>query len=354
MGSVSPLLALADMFRETRGVSTDTFFWIGTRHGPEAHVVELAKIPFQGISSAKWRRYVSLTNLFDVFQFIRGYQEAKKILKRFQPDVVLTAGGYVCVPVARAAYRLKIPHFVHQQDIVPGLANRIMAKHATRITVTFSSSLAHFPQEKTVLTGNPIRQDILHGSKDQAREIFGFKDDVPVILCMGGGTGALALNQLIVQSLVPLTQRYQILHLTGALKEIPPEQLPILPPFQQVRYKQYGFLDQEMKHALALADLVICRAGISTATELVYLGKPTVMIPIPNSHQVANAKWFYKQNAVVMLEQKTLTAKQFIASIDTLFVHPWRLSTLSHNIKTMMKLDAGERILKEVERVVGR
>lgn len=354
MGSVSPLLALAEVFHEVRGAAVDTFFWIGTLQGPERHVVELEQIPFQGISSAKLRRYASFANFIDVFRFVRGYQEARNILKHFKPDIVLTAGGYVSVPVARAAHQLKIPYFVHQQDILPGLANRIMAKHATRITIAFPGSLEHFPKAKTILTGNPVRQAVLHGSKTKAREIFGFHDRVPVILCMGGGTGAVALNQFIVQSLVSLTQRYQILHLTGVAKEIPFEQLPVLPPFQRIRYKQYSFLEEDMKHAYALADLIICRAGISTATELVYLGKPAIIIPIPGSHQVANAEWFYKQNAIVMLDQKTLTSSRLITSIDALFDHPIELSTLSHNIKTMMKLDAGRRIVNEVQRVVRR
>jgi UDP-N-acetylglucosamine--N-acetylmuramyl-(pentapeptide) pyrophosphoryl-undecaprenol N-acetylglucosamine transferase len=352
LGPVSPLLAIVDEMRTLRG-SRDIYLWVGTKAGPEKIIVENYQIPFVSIESGKLRRYVSMENVFDFFRVWKGIRQAKRILRDFHPDVVLTAGGYVSVPVSRAATKLRIPYFVHQQDVLPGLANRLMAKHAAVITVTFEASLAHFPSGKGVLTGNPVRPEILRGDKTVAKKIFGFSEDIPILLCMGGGTGATWINTAVVGSLSELTKHYQILHITGQAKGVIEQELPQLPPFQRTRYKQVEFLAEDMKHAFALADLVVCRAGASTGAELALLGKAALIIPIPDSHQVANALWFKKNNACFYLDQKqVITPADFVAIIQGIFSRPGDMETVRHNIRSMNKPDAGKRMVKEIlERV---
>src|SRR3990167_6209862 len=346
MGSVSPLLAVVDELRH-REPNKHEFLWIGTEQGPEKEVVEDYEIPFMGISAGKFRRYLSVENFFDVFRFFKGSRQAKKILREFQPAVVLTAGSYVSVPVAKAAARLRIPYVVHQQDVLVGLANKIMAKKASRITVSLQDSLKNFPKEKTVLTGNPLRSEMLGGDRSLAKKIFGFSEDIATLLVMGGGTGALVLNEWVVLSLVELTKKYQILHIAGKGKEVPAEKIPSLPPFQKQRYKQYGFLTEEIKHAYAVADLVVCRASFSSITELAHLGKPAILIPIPDSHQVDNAIWLKRNNSAFVLDQKKLTPDILADGIIRVMSHPGDLSLVAHNIAGVMKKNATQNVIAE-------
>ena len=195
---------------------------------------------------------------------------------------------------------------------------------------------------------------MLRGDRSLAKKIFGFSEDIATLLVMGGGTGALVLNEWVVLSLVELTKKYQILHIAGKGKEVPAEKIPSLPPFQKQRYKQYGFLTEEMKHAYAVADLVVCRASFSSITELAHLGKPAILIPIPDSHQVDNAIWLKRNNSAFMLDQKKLDANKFASAIQTIFDHPGERNAVARNIKTLMQPDAATKIITEIYRVAKR
>ena len=354
MGSVSPLLAVAEALLADQS-SHYEFLWIGTHTGPEKKVIEEAGISFVAISSGKFRRYVSFQNVFDVVRVLKGYWQAKKIVAEFRPDIVLTAGSFVCVPVVKAAYHLNVPYMIHQQDVVPGLANKLMAKNAARITVSLEGSLAHYSKEKTVLTGNPFRAVVAAGDKNRARKFFGFEeDDILTVLFIAGGTGAQALNEMVVEDLLQLTNKYQVIHITGKGKRIPPEKQPKLPPFARERYRQVEFLYGELKDAFLLADLVVSRASFSTLTELAYLGKSVVLIPMPSSHQVQNATWFKSNNAAVVLSQKTLTAQRLFDVIDELMQKPGERAFIARNIETLVQKDATQRFIAEMMRVLGR
>ncbi len=351
MGSVSPLLAIVDEMRHQRP-GKDQFLWVGTMTGPEKVVIENYGIPFMAIAAGKFRRYLSVENFFDIFRVFKGYRQVKKILRKFQPNVVLTAGSYVSVPVAKAAARLKIPYTVHQQDVLPGLANKLMAKNAMLITVTFPEHVRQFDSKKTVFTGNPVRPEILRGDRARAREVFGLREEIPTLLVMGGGTGAIFLNEMVIGGLGELSKHYQIIHITGDNKAIAEAKLPVLPPFQRQRYKQYSFLIEDMKDAYALADLVICRSSASTASELALLGKAVLFVPIPDSHQVQNAVFFKKNNAAFLLDQKTYkTPEAFVAMIQFLLAHHGDLETVRMNIKHLLKPDAAKRILVEIVKI---
>jgi len=335
IGSVSPLIAV---YEEIKKQKPDTeFLWLATRNGPEIQLVSNYQIPIKHIFSGKFRRYFSFKNFIDPFFVFLGFVQSFFIIIKFKPDAILSAGGFVSVPVTWAGKILRKPCLIHQQDIRPGLANKMMANSAKIITVTFQKSLNDFPKGKTVLTGNPVRADILTGDKEEAYKFFGFTPTLPTILIMGGGTGAAKFNQLVLDSLEQLVTFCQVIHLTGGKNDKVAE---------HPNYRSYDFLTEQMKHAYAVADLVVSRAGMSALTELSVLGKAAIVIPIAGSHQEENAVEFFKNNAILMVEEKNLNPEGFTVAIRELLSDHVQLDGLRRNIKTIMPSDAASRIVK--------
>ncbi|TSC96323.1 MAG: UDP-N-acetylglucosamine--N-acetylmuramyl-(pentapeptide) pyrophosphoryl-undecaprenol N-acetylglucosamine transferase [Parcubacteria group bacterium Athens1014_10] len=348
IGSVSPLLAISQKIKEKN--SEVKFLFLGTYKGRvEKELVKNYKIPFQPIFSGKLRRYLSFKNFIDLIFIFLGFVQSFFIILKFRPNVIVSAGSFVSVPVIWAGWILKIPSLIHQQDAVPGLANKLMAPFATKITVVFEKSLKDFPKDKTILTGNPTREDIFAGDKKRAREIFKLEKDLPVILFIGGGTGALALNKLIIEALLELTKFCQIIHLTGKNKNL----LVDLKNFGG-NYHAYDFLTKEMPDAYAAADLVVCRAGMGTLTEISLMGQPAIIIPIPNSHQEKNAEIFSQKNAAILLNQRELTPEILIQEIKNLLNNQEKLKILSENINKVMKSGAMEKIIEEINKICGK
>lgn len=352
MGPVVPLLALVQELREDFKIKKQdlNLLWLGTKNGPEKNLIKDYQIPFKHIFHGKFRRYLSFKNLIDPFFIFLGLIQSFFILKKFKPDIILSVGGFVSVPVVWAGWLLKIPTLIHQQDIQPGLANKLMTPFIERITVTFQKSLEDFPKNKTVWTGNPVRKDILQGNKIRAIKFFNLEKDIPTLLIIGGGRGALELNKIVVEALPQLVKFCQVIHLTGKGKI-----LPIL-NFDSLiarRYRSCEFLKKEIKDAFAIADLIITRAGLSTLTELCFLEKPIIIIPIPNSHQEENARIFEKLRGAVVLSQKNLTPQNLVLEIKGLLTDKRELEKLRRNIKKVMKSNAADNIIQEIYKIIG-
>jgi UDP-N-acetylglucosamine--N-acetylmuramyl-(pentapeptide) pyrophosphoryl-undecaprenol N-acetylglucosamine transferase len=344
MGSVSPLVAIYEELK-TRDANLEVL-WLGTKKGPEKEFLAKYNIPFKIVTSAKLRRYFSGWNLLAPFSFIIGVIQAYFILRKFRPDAVLTAGSFVAVPIIFSARLLKITSFVHQQDLEIGLANKLMAKWATMVTVAFEESLANFKTKNIISIGNPVRQEVFSGNKAKALETFKLKADLPIILITGGGTGAQIINQVVFESLGQLIKKYQLIHLTGKDKGIN-QQLEDFYPREILkliaeRYRAYDFLSQGNYDAMSLADLVISRAGFSTLTELAVLGKPSIIIPIPG-HQEINAQYFAKFNAIKILTQDKLNKENFISAIEYLMQNSGERDHLARNISQLMDGGASSR-----------
>ena len=337
MGSVSPLIAL---FEEIKKQKPETeFLWLATKNGPEEELISSYQIPIRNISSGKLRRYFGLKNFSDIFLVIAGFFQSLMIISKFKPQVLISAGGFVSVPTAWAAWFLRRPVLIHQQDVRPGLANKLMAPFASIITVTFEKSLPAFPRQKTTLVGNPVRTDIISGSREAGYDFFKLESGVPTLLIMGGGTGALNINNLVLESLDKLLEFCQVIHLTGGrLKEIK----------NHPHYHQFEFLTSQLKDAYAAADLVVTRAGLSALTELSVLAKPSLVIPIPESHQEENAALFFRNNAVAMLKEEDLSPENFIQAIKELLLDQAELDNLSRNISKMMPADAASKITEMI------
>lgn len=339
-GSVTPLLALA----EELGSGEYDFLWLGTKSGPEREMVGRAGIEFKSIQAGKWRRYWSLKNFIDPFLVLVGLIRSLFIILSWRPDLIISAGSFVSVPVAFAGRLCRVPIIIHQQDARPGLANKLAAPLAKVVTVTFKKSLADYGP-KAVWTGNPIRRSLK--IRNQKSEILNSSDELPTVLIMGGGTGARAINELVAESLPELTKFCDIIHVTGKNKTGNRK-------LETGNYKFFEFLNvDELAQAYVQADLVVSRAGMGVLTELSYLGKPTIIIPIPKSHQEDNAAIFAQAEAAVVFKQKELTPELFVKTIFDLFANKSELARLSANISQVIKRDAGQEMVGVVKRMLG-
>ena len=340
MGSVSPLIAIYEKIKKEN--KNAEFLFIGGKIGPEKKVVGGYKIPFKAIYSGKLRRYFSWSNFTDMFRITLGFFSSLAVIIKFKPNVVVVAGSFVGVPVVWAAFVLRVPVLIHQQDIIPGLANKLMANFAKKITISFEPSQKDFAQNKIIMTGNPVREEFFVCSPKKGRDVFGLKDGLPILLILGGGTGAQNVNSLVEKSLADLLQFCQVIHVTGGGKMVNAE---------AENYHQFEFLTNEMTEAICAADLVVTRAGMSTLSELIVLTKPTVIIPMPNSHQEYNAGFFQKNNAAIVLSENSLNNSIFVSTIKELLFEKHKGENLSRNIAKVMSPDGAERVASEVLKI---
>lgn len=294
-GHVTPNIALLPSLREA-GYEIQ---YIGSLSGIEKKLMEDRGIPFFGIETGKLRRYFDPKNFSDPFRVIRGYNEARKFLKEYKPDVLFSKGGYVSVPVVRAAASLHIPCIIHESDMTPGLANKICIPAAKKVCCNFPETLEKLPPDKAVLTGTPIRDELLHGSRSKGLEICGFDGAKPVLLVIGGSLGASSVNQTIRDNLDALLAHFDIIHICGKDKV---DNLKLTIP----GYKQFEFVKEELCHLFAAADIVVSRAGANAICELLALHKPAILVPLPaassRGDQILNAASFEKQGYSMVVQ----------------------------------------------------
>lgn len=299
LGPVTPLLAIWDVILEDQPEASAV--WVGTKKGPERRLVEEQGILFFSIPSGKLRRYLSPMNIIDIGKIIGGFFVSLKLLLSEKPNVCISAGGFTSVPVHFAAWLLGIPTWIHQQDAVPGLSNRVMAPLAKTVTTALKSSVNDFSAKKTTWLGNPIRNDVLQGSEEEAKQLFHLDPNLPVVFVTGGGTGSQRVNQLVVEAVQHLDGHAQVIHLTGRDR---PQELVTRAEKHFSYYQVHQFFSDEMKHAYAAADVVISRGGFGTISEIAALGKPSILIPKPG-HQDMNVKYLAKHNAALVLDERT-------------------------------------------------
>jgi UDP-N-acetylglucosamine--N-acetylmuramyl-(pentapeptide) pyrophosphoryl-undecaprenol N-acetylglucosamine transferase len=353
-GSVTPLLAIEEEFTTPlqsplilRGEVNHEFLWIGTKSGVEREMVKKVGVEFKAIASGKLRRYLSWRNFIDPFKILIGFFQAVFIILKWKPDIVMSAGGFVSVPVIWAAWLCRVPILIHQQDARPGLANKLMAPFARVVTVTFEKSLADYGK-KAVWTGNPVRKSI-RNYESRITNFFNLPNDKPVILAVGGGTGAGFLNNLIFDSVEELKEFYNIILITGKDKK-PSFQFPTAPADRQaLSFQCFEFLDvEQMAEALRLANVVVSRCGMNFLCELSYLGKPSVLIPIPDSHQEENARIFRDQEAAIVLDQKKLTPEELISDIKKILSDENFQKKLSLNIRKVIRTEGAAEKMAEI------
>jgi len=342
LGSVMPLLAVKDEC--ARQNISARFFWVGTKDGVEKEMIQSEAIPFYAIPTAKLRRYWSLKNVIDVFKLGFAFIESIRIVRKVKPDLILTAGGFVGVPVVWAGKLFGAKVIIHQQDIVPSLSNKLTAFAADAITVTFERSLGDFPTEKTHYTGNPVQIDRGEGDVLKASELFGLDLALPTVFVLGGGTGASVLNALVEHALPYLVEFCQVLHVTGGR----------ITPKGQKNYVPVALLSREqMKHAYAVSEIVISRAGLSTITELSFLGLPVIFVPMQDTHQEVNTAYIKEQHAGIVRDERELTPAQLAKLVKALLDDAQKRMQLSAHMKKLMKPDANEAFVKVIRTLMG-
>ncbi len=292
--------------------------YIGSVEGIERKLIEELKIPYYGIASGKLRRYFDWKNFSDPFRVLKGYGQAKKLLKELRPDLVFSKGGFVTVPVVIAANRRHIPAIIHESDMTPGLANRLAIPSAAKVCCNFPETVKNLPADKAVLTGSPIRQELLSGDAQRARDFCGLRSGKPVIMIIGGSLGAASVNENIRKILPSLLPDFQVIHLCGAGKLDPSLE-------GTTGYVQYEYIKKELADLFALADLVISRAGANAICEILALQKPNLLIPLSakasRGDQILNARSFERQGFSMVLEEEEITEKTLLTAIRGLYSH---------------------------------
>ena len=336
-GHVTPNIALLPRLKE---LNYDIHY-IGSYNGIEKELIEQFGIPYHGISTGKLRRYFSLQNFTDPFRVIKGLDEARKLVKILKPDVIFSKGGFVSVPVVLAGKSRKVPTIIHESDMTPGLANKISLPSATKVCCNFPETLEHLPEGKAVLTGSPIRQELLSGDKYKALEFLHFTLDKPVIMIIGGSLGAVAVNNAVRQILPQLLKKYQIVHLCGKGKV--DETL-----LHVEGYAQFEYIRDELKDLFAATDIVISRAGANAICELLALHKPNLLIPLSanasRGDQILNARSFERQGFSMVLEEEELTNEVLLNAINTLYenrktyINTMKSSNQQNSIDTIIDL----------------
>lgn len=310
-GHVTPNLALVPSLEES-GFEVK---YIGSKDGIEKEIIESKGIPYYGISSGKLRRYFDIKNFTDPFKVFKGVIEAKKILTKEKPNIVFSKGGFVAVPVVIAASIKKIPVVAHESDITPGLANKLSAPFCDKLCVTFRESLSFVKDNKGVLTGSPIRSEILNGSKLQGKQICGFKDEKEILFIMGGSLGSKVINDVIRENLDEILTNFNVIHICG--KGNLDSKLQ-----NYTGYKQFEFVSEELPHLMKAADYIVSRAGANSIFEFLALKKPTLLIPLSRKasrgDQILNANSFKKEGYSLVLEEEEITKESFLSYLEEL------------------------------------
>ncbi|MBE5844327.1 MAG: undecaprenyldiphospho-muramoylpentapeptide beta-N-acetylglucosaminyltransferase [Butyrivibrio sp.] len=317
--------------------------YIGSHNGIEKKLIADFNIPYYSISTGKFRRYFDPKNFTDPFRVCKGFMEARKLIKKIQPDVVFSKGGFVSVPVIKAAASLGVPCILHESDMTPGLANKLSFSSAKTICCNFPETLEMLPVDKARLTGTPIRKELMQGSKEAGKKFCGFTDDKPVIMVTGGSLGAQSINETIRFALPRLLPYFNIVHLCGKEKM---DNLKL----QVEGYKQFEYVKNEMKDLFAMADVVVSRAGANAICELAALNKPNVLIPLSakssRGDQIINAKSFEQQGFSVVIDNEELDEDILVESIFDVYENREKFI---EKMKKSNQFGATETILKIIE-----
>lgn len=311
-GHVTPNLALIPKLYDL-GYEVQ---YIGTENGIEKSIIQGENIKYHTISSGKLRRYFDIKNFSDPFKVLKGIVQCIAIMKREKPSIVFSKGGFVTVPVVIAAHLCKIPVIAHESDMTPGLANRLAAPYCTKVCVTFPESIKNIKGNKGVLTGTPIRKELLEGSKMRGLKLCNFQDiKKPLIFIIGGSLGSKIINDTVRKSLGSILSKYNVIHICG--KGNLDESLK-----SKSGYKQFEYVSSELPDLMNAADLVISRAGANVIFELLALRKPNILIPLSKKSsrgdQILNAASFKKHGYSMVIDEESLNSQLLMDKLNEL------------------------------------
>lgn len=352
-GHINPALAVAGEIRENYPDSEILF--VGTKDKMESRLVPQAGFDFATISISGFQRKLSVKNFFKnirtLFYLISSSFQTCKIIRTFKPDVVIGFGGYVSGPVLRCAYKMGIPTAIHEQNAFPGVTNKALAKNVDKVMITVESVRKYFqPKNECVLTGLPVRGEMLRADRDFSRAQMGIKDDEVLILSMGGSLGAKAVNEAAVELISKRADEkgYRFLHSMGRYGLWVPDKIKEngvdLDNHQNIEIREYI---SDMDVCMSAADIVVCRAGASSLSEIEALGKASILVPSPNvaeNHQYHNAMALVNNGAAIIIEEKDLTGDRLIKEVDELVRNKEKRDKIGENARKMAMPDAKKRI----------
>ncbi len=312
------------------------------------------RIEFHRISAGKWRRYFSFLNFFDLFKILHGFLSALWKLYVIYPDLVFSKGGYASFPTLLASKVLRLPVIIHESDSHPGRVSLWSAKFATRIAISYPEAQTYFPQEKTAITGNPIRSELLHPIAQGAREFLHLEPETPVIFITGGSQGASVINNTVLDILPKLLEHYQVIHQVGKdnYDEIEKRSRTILEKSGlRDRYHLFANLNSDaLRMTAGVSSLIISRAG-SFIFEIAAWGLPSIIIPIPEpiSHdQRSNAFTYARSGGAIVIEQVNLTPSVLLSEVNRLMSKPELRQTMSAGAKNFARPEAARAIAEEI------
>jgi UDP-N-acetylglucosamine--N-acetylmuramyl-(pentapeptide) pyrophosphoryl-undecaprenol N-acetylglucosamine transferase len=352
-GHIYPALAL---IKEIKRHEPDSrVLYIGTERGLEAEIVPKEGIPFESVHITGFKRSLSFENVKTIARFLQATRRAKDLIRKFNPDVVVGTGGYVCGPIVYAASSLGIPTLIHEQNVIPGLTNKFLSRYANRIAVTFSGSATYFPQMKTVVTGNPRATEVAKADGHAGLASLDVPTGKKYVLIVGGSRGARAINEAVIEMASDISgyPSYHFIYVTG---EVHYEKT-----IETIR-KQGGVPENmtvrpfiyNMPEVLAGIDLIVNRAGASFLAEITSLGLPSILIPSPyvtNNHQEKNARWLEEQGASRVILENELSGPSLLREINEVLRDSERVQKMRKAAKALGQPDAATLVYNELKAI---
>jgi len=361
-GHIYPIIAIKRTFarfdsaRQARLAKDSVFLYVG----PDNFAKDVFKKESLGskfILAGKLRRYFSLLNFIDFFKIPIGLIQSLWYVFWFMPDVIFSKGGYGSIPVVLAGWLYRIPIVIHESDSTPGLANRILARFTKKIIISFEETKKYFSIKKTILLGNPVREELIQGSREGVKKIFKINSEKPVILVMGGSQGAQKINEIIMNTLPRLLEKCEVIHICGQknLKFMEAGKSRLLSGLDADKlkfYHPYPFLEEErLKHAYAISNLIISRAGAGSISEIAAINKASVLIPLASAasnHQTKNAWTLVKIGGAIILKERNLTINMFLGVILKLLDSPQKLKEMGEKAGSFYKPETNQKIVEEI------
>ena len=339
LGHVTPHLALIPHLK----AAGYEVHYVGTEKGMEAEKIRsVSGVTYHAVKSGKLRRYFSWQNFIDPFKVLAGAVQSAALMGKIKPDVVFSKGGFVAVPVVFGAWLNRIPVVCHESDLTPGLANKLCKPFARKIATTFPECAAALG-DKAEMTGTPLRPELFSGSRAKGLSLFGFDGAKPILMMMGGSSGAQAVNKALREALPQLTAKFDVAHICG--KGNLDESLAGVAGYTQVE-----FLDADLPDALAACDLVLSRAGANALCEFQALAKPLLLVPYPKGasrgDQILNAQSYEKRGLCRVLLQENMTADTLVAALEKTWAERERLTAA---VKAAPPADGTKRVLELIE-----
>ncbi len=350
-GHIFPIIAIIRQMKKNYPYGGFDFFYIGPRDKFAKELLQKEDVTIKTIFAGKLRRYFSLKNIIDFFKLPIGIIQAFYHIFVISPDVIFSKGGYGSIPTAISGRILMVPIFLHESDIVPGLSNKIVGKFAMEIFISFSiEETEYFPSEKKLCVGNPILDEILKGSKKEAKKEFGLRGNKPVVLIIGGSQGARKINNTILANLPRILENFEIIHQTGKnnFEQVKKEAKVILSDSLLECYHPVSFLaEQSLANAYAVANLVVSRAGAGSIFEISAVAKPSILIPLASSaqnHQVRNAYAYAKRGATLVIEEPNFKPNFILERMKYLFDRPDKMKLMSKRAEEFSRPNAARII----------